>query len=97
MQTDVHKTAYLVYTTKKMPHVAATVTKMRFVGRNSQVYYNNLHNRLYTDFKIKVILSKETLPWFLKKAACHGPRRVARGTIGAIPPQFRTLHQKFSG
>ena len=28
MHTDVHKTAYLVcYTTKKMPHVAATVRK----------------------------------------------------------------------
>jgi len=31
MHTDVHKTAYFVYTTKKMPHVA-TVTKMCFVG-----------------------------------------------------------------
>jgi len=37
MQTDVHKTAYLVYTTKKMPHVTVIVTKLRFVGRNSQV------------------------------------------------------------
>ena len=63
MHTDIHKTAYLVYTTKKMPHVAATVTKMRFVGRNSQLYYNNLHNRLYTVFETSVILFKETLPW----------------------------------
>ena len=27
MHADVHKTAYLVYTTEKMHHVAATVTK----------------------------------------------------------------------
>jgi len=56
--------AYLVYTTKKIHHVAATVTKTRFVGRNSQIYYNNLHNRLYTVFKIRVILFKKH---------CHGP------------------------
>ena len=63
MHTDVHKAAYLVYTTKKIPHVAATVTKMRFVCRNSQIYCNNLHNRLQTVFKTRVILFKETLPW----------------------------------
>jgi len=37
------------------------------------VYYDNLHNRLYTDFENRVILFKETLPWSLKKGACHGP------------------------
>jgi len=75
MQTDVHKTAYLVYTTKKVPHVTVTVAKMRFVGRNSQVItilYIIVHNRLYTDFKIRVISFKETLPRSLKKEACHG-------------------------
>jgi len=60
MHTDVHKTTYLGYTTKKIPHVAATVTKMCLVGRNSQIYCNNLHNRLYTVFEIRVILFKET-------------------------------------
>jgi len=74
MQTDVHKPAYLVYTTNKMPNFTATLTKMRFVGRNSQpgILYDNLHNRLYTDFEIRVIIFKETLPWSLKKAARHG-------------------------
>jgi len=33
----------LIYTTKKIPHVTVTVTKMRFVGSNSQAYYDNLH------------------------------------------------------
>jgi len=30
---------------KEMPHVTTTVTKTRFVGSRSQVYYDNLHNR----------------------------------------------------
>ena len=38
MQMDVHKTLYPFYTTKKMPRVTVTITKKRFVGRNSQVY-----------------------------------------------------------
>jgi len=38
MQMDVHKTLYPFYTTKKMPCVTVTITKKRFVGRNSQVY-----------------------------------------------------------
>jgi len=38
MQMDVHKTLYPFYTTKKMPHVAVTITKKRFVGSNSHVY-----------------------------------------------------------
>jgi len=38
MQMDFHKTLYPFYTTKKMPHVTVTITKKRFVGRNSQVY-----------------------------------------------------------
>jgi len=37
----------------------------------SRVYYDNLHNKLYTDFKIRIILFKETLPRSLKKAALH--------------------------
>jgi len=37
MQMEVHKTLYPFYTTKKIPHVIATVTKLLFVGRNSQV------------------------------------------------------------
>jgi len=38
MQMDVNKSLYPFYTTKKMPHVAVTITKKRFVGSNSQVY-----------------------------------------------------------
>ena len=38
LQMDVHKTLYPFYTTKKMPHVTATITKKRFAGSNSQVY-----------------------------------------------------------
>jgi len=40
---DVLKTFYFFYTTKKMPYVAEAVKKVRFVGSNSQVYYNRLH------------------------------------------------------
>jgi len=42
---------YLFYTTKKMSHFTAKVTKMTFFGCNSQVYYDSLHNRLSTDFQ----------------------------------------------
>jgi len=38
MQMDVNKSLYPFYTTKEMPHVTVTITKKRFVGRNSQVY-----------------------------------------------------------
>jgi len=43
MKMDVHKKVYPFYTAKKMPHVTATVTKMRFVGSNSQVYCDNFY------------------------------------------------------
>jgi len=36
MQMDVPKMLYHFYTTKKMPHDKATVTKVLFVGSNSQ-------------------------------------------------------------
>jgi len=32
-----------------MLRLTATVTKMRFVGSHSQVYYDNFHNRLSAD------------------------------------------------
>jgi len=41
MQMDVHKPLYPFYNTKKMPRVMATVAKMRFVGSDSQLYYDN--------------------------------------------------------
>jgi len=44
VQMEVHRTFYLFYTTKIMPHVKARVTKLRFVGSNSQLYYDDLHN-----------------------------------------------------
>jgi len=43
----------------------ATITKMRFVGWNSQVYYDNLHCRLRADFPNRVFLIKEAVPWCL--------------------------------
>jgi len=46
-----------------MPHVTATVTKMRFVGSNSQVYYDNLLNRPTADFQNGQFFSKKH---------CHG-------------------------
>jgi len=63
MQIDVNKTLYPLYTTKKVSHFTATITKMRFVGNNTQVYYENLHNRLPAGFQSRVLLFKETLPW----------------------------------
>ena len=41
---------------KKMPHVTATVTKMRLFGRHSQVYYDNFHNTLSAGFQNRVLL-----------------------------------------
>jgi len=63
MQMNVHKTRYLFYTTKGMPHVTVTITKKRFVGSNSQVYsyYNSLHSRLSTYFQRKEFLFKVAL------------------------------------
>jgi len=52
MQKDVHKTLHPFYTTKKMPHVMATVAKMGFVGSHSQVYYDNFLHRLSKVFKV---------------------------------------------
>jgi len=66
---DVHNTLYPFSTTKKIPHFTAVVTKIQFFGSNSQIYYDNLHNRLYADFQSRVLLFKETLPWSLKKEA----------------------------
>ena len=43
VQMDVHKALYPFYTAKKISHDTATVTKMRFLGSNNQVYYDNLH------------------------------------------------------
>jgi len=44
---DVHKALYPFHITKDMHHVAVTITKMRFVGRNCQVYYDKLHFTQY--------------------------------------------------
>jgi len=41
MQMDVHKTLYPFYVTQKIHHVTVTNTKIRFVGSNCQVYYDN--------------------------------------------------------
>jgi len=59
---DSHKTLYHFYITKKMPHVTATVTKIRFVDSNTQVYYDYLHIRLSADFQSRALLFKEALP-----------------------------------
>jgi len=42
-------------------------SKMRFVGRNSQVYCHSLHNSLPADFESRALLYKEALPWSLMK------------------------------
>jgi len=62
MQMDVHKTLYPFYTTKKIPHVTATVAKMRFVGSHSQVYYDDFQNRLCADFQNRVLHFTIALP-----------------------------------
>ena len=64
---DVHKTLCPPYTTTKMHHVTATVTKMRFFGNNNQVHYNNSHNRLSAGFQSRAPLFKEALPCSLTK------------------------------
>jgi len=40
---------------------------MRIVGSNSQVYYDDLHNRLSADFPSRVFLFNKALPWSLTK------------------------------
>jgi len=70
MQMDVDKTLHLFYSTTKMACVTATVknTQIHFVGSNSQVYYDNLHNTIvYLQiFKAGHIFSKKR---------CHGISR----------------------
>jgi len=69
MQMVVHKTLHPFYTRKKMPHVTVTITKKRFLGSNSQVYYyyENLHSRLSAHFQRRAFLFKYALPWSVKK------------------------------
>jgi len=59
MQMGVHKTLYPFQTTMKIPHVMSTVTKTCFVGSNSQVHYDNLHNWLTAAFQSGAVLFKE--------------------------------------
>jgi len=49
-----------------MRHVVATITKMRFVGSNKQVYYDNLRNESYANFQSRVLF-KEGLPCSLNE------------------------------
>jgi len=49
MLTDVHKPFWHFCTINKTPYVTTTVTKMRFVGSNSHVFYDNLCNDLSAD------------------------------------------------
>jgi len=60
MQMDVHKTLYPFCTKKKLPHVTGRITKKRFVGSNSQVYYyyENLHSRFSAHFQRRAFLFK---------------------------------------
>jgi len=44
--------------TKEMPHVSVSITKMRFVGSNGPVYYDNLHSWLCAHFQRRVLLYK---------------------------------------
>jgi len=58
MQMD-DKSLYPFYTTKEMPRVTVTITKKRFVGSSSQVYYyDNLHSRLSADFQHRPLIFK---------------------------------------
>jgi len=68
---DVHKTLYLFYTTTKMLHVAVRITKMRFVGGNSKVYYYKFHSTLSADFQLRVLLSSKHCHDLQRKKHCH--------------------------
>jgi len=50
-----------------MPHVTTTVTKMRLFGGHIQVYYDNFHNALSTDFQNRVLIFTEVLSWLSQK------------------------------
>jgi len=58
---------FLHHNTTKNTNVTTIVTKLRFVGSHSQVYYDNFHNRLSADFQGRVLLFTEVLPWSLTK------------------------------
>ena len=49
--------------TTKNSHVTTIVTKLRFVGSYSKVYYDNFHNRLSADFQGLVLFCTEVLPY----------------------------------
>ena len=69
MQMYVRETYYQFYTStpKENAHVTTIVTKLRFVGSHSQVYYHNFHNRLSADFQSRVLLFTKVLPRSLTK------------------------------
>jgi len=47
---------------KENAHVTTIATKIRFVGSNSQAYYDNFHNRLSADFQRRAFFT-EVFPW----------------------------------
>jgi len=49
-EMDVHKTPYHFTQQRIFSVTRQQPQKMHFVGRNSQVYYDNLRNRLSADF-----------------------------------------------
>jgi len=69
MQMYVHETFQQFSTiTKENAHVSTIVTKVRFAGSHSQVYYHNFYNRLYADFQSKALFFTEVLPRSLMKS-----------------------------
>jgi len=57
---------FTLSTSQNMPHVTATITKMRFVGSNSGVYYDNL--QFYTKDYLQIFRAG----FFISRKHCHG-------------------------
>jgi len=60
---DVHKTLYPFYTTKKMPHVVATLAKMGFVASHFMILFPISHPQIFKTgyfHKSIAITTKET-------------------------------------
>jgi len=69
--------------TPQTVRIAATVTKMRFVGEHSQVYYDNCHHRQYAHFQNSLLFTAVLHDFILpsKTSQHHLTTRAAKSEV----------------
>jgi len=102
MQMDVHKTLYPFSTTKKMPRVTATITKMHFVGSPSPIYYDHFHHRLCSDFEnctffhnsIAMVFNETTNYNYLPRKTCQRHLETSAANVRDLVQSDQSPFQK---